>query len=190
MDLVLQICPFPWRWRRVLVCVELSPPVLHFVWYLARFSLWSGVPSFRGVRAWCLVLGTGCASAQGRRRWYIVGAYTWMLAGRVARVSLWVCVCVLRGSSSSVVYGRVNCASDDSLCLLVRFTFKPMLLLFPFRKWLWAFGAASMAISSFHQRGVALKRKKTEIGSLVSGQGVGWNLSLSQIVPSSTGWLD
>ncbi|WZY80276.1 hypothetical protein YC2023_026660 [Brassica napus] len=36
-------------------------------------------------------------------------------------------------------------------------------------------------------RGVALKRKKTELGSLVSGQGVGWNLSLSQIVPSSTG---
>ncbi|KAF3533832.1 hypothetical protein DY000_02041264 [Brassica cretica] len=47
-----------------------------------------------------------------------------------------VCVCVLRGSPSSVVYGRVRCASDDSLRLLVRFTFKPMLLLFPFRKWL------------------------------------------------------
>ncbi|KAF2542698.1 hypothetical protein F2Q68_00031571 [Brassica cretica] len=37
-----------------------------------------------------------------------------------------VCVCVLRGSPSSVVYGRVRCASDDSLRLLVRFTFKPM----------------------------------------------------------------
>ncbi|KAF3551554.1 hypothetical protein DY000_02007953 [Brassica cretica] len=50
-----------------------------------------------------------------------------------------------------------------------------------------AFGAASSAISSFHQRGVALKRKKTELGSLVSGQGVSWDLPLSQIIPSSMG---
>ncbi|KAF3508946.1 hypothetical protein F2Q69_00007180 [Brassica cretica] len=97
---------------------------------------------FRGVKgacwAWCLVLGPGCASAQGRRRCSIVGAYIGMLAGRVARVSL------------------VRCASDDTLCLLFR-------------------------------RGVALKRKKTELGSLVLGQGVSWDLPLSQIIPSSMG---
>ncbi|WZZ45105.1 hypothetical protein YC2023_041364 [Brassica napus] len=36
-------------------------------------------------------------------------------------------------------------------------------------------------------RGVALKHKKTELGSLVSGQGVSWDLPLSQIIPSSMG---
>ncbi|KAF3492470.1 hypothetical protein DY000_02056850 [Brassica cretica] len=100
-----------------------------------------------------------------------------------------VCVCVLRGSPSSVVFGRVRCASDDSLRLLVRLTFKHVLLLFPFRKWLCAFGAASAAISSFHQRGVALKRKNTELGSLVSGQGVGQDLPLIQIVLKRGVWI-
>ncbi|KAL0756691.1 hypothetical protein Bca101_094359 [Brassica carinata] len=98
-------------------------------------------------------------------------------------------VCVLRGSPSSVVFRRVRCASDDSLRLLVRLTFKHVWLLFPFRKWLCAFGAASTAISSFHQRGVALKRKKTELGSLVSGQGVGQDLPLIQIVLKRGVWI-
>ncbi|KAF3598971.1 hypothetical protein F2Q69_00036696 [Brassica cretica] len=62
--------------------------VVDLILQICLFS-WSGVSSFRGVRGWCLVLGPGCASAQGRRRWSIVGAYTGMLAGCVSRVSLW-----------------------------------------------------------------------------------------------------
>ncbi|WZZ09799.1 hypothetical protein YC2023_095720 [Brassica napus] len=42
--------------------------------------------SLLGAKAWCLVLGLGCASAQWRRRWSFVSAYIGKLAGRVARL--------------------------------------------------------------------------------------------------------
>lgn len=80
-----------------MVGFELSPPVLHMFGLCEVVRCGVEYTSLLGFKAWCLVLGPGCASTQGRRRWSFVGAYTEKLAGRVARVSLWFCVCVLRG---------------------------------------------------------------------------------------------
>lgn len=63
-------------------------------WRSLLFVEWSVLPSWS--QAWCLVLSPRRVFAQGRRWWRTVGAYTRMLAGRVARVFLWSCVCVFR----------------------------------------------------------------------------------------------
>ncbi|WZY82465.1 hypothetical protein YC2023_028849 [Brassica napus] len=129
--------------------------------------------SLLGAKAWCLVLGLGCASAQWRRWLSFVAAYIGKLAGRVARVSLWFCVCVSRGFN-------FFCRLWQSKQCLRRYSplARPPHHLhrcssFHLANGFGVFGAASADVSSLHRRGVFLKRKKTELGSLVSGQGVG-----------------
>ncbi|WZZ51761.1 hypothetical protein YC2023_051868 [Brassica napus] len=54
-------------------------------WRSLLFVEWSVLPSWS--QAWCFVLSTRRVFAQGRRWWRTIGAYTRMLAGRVAKFS-------------------------------------------------------------------------------------------------------
>ncbi|KAL0758622.1 hypothetical protein Bca101_074772 [Brassica carinata] len=74
----------------------LAPLVLHLVWLLKPFVCGVECVSLLGVGAWCLVSNPSRVSAQGRRWWRSIGAYTRLLADRVVRVSAWSCVCVVR----------------------------------------------------------------------------------------------
>ncbi|KAH0867146.1 hypothetical protein HID58_074168, partial [Brassica napus] len=74
----------------------LAPLVLHLVWLLKPFVCGVECVSLLGVGVWCLVSNPSRVSAQRRRWWRSIGAYTRLLVDRVVRVSVWSCVCVVR----------------------------------------------------------------------------------------------
>ncbi|KAL0789669.1 hypothetical protein Bca101_005915 [Brassica carinata] len=101
--------------------------------------------------AWCLALVPDCTSAQWRQRWFIVGAFTRSLGGRLVTVSLWFCACIFRG------FELVLSSMD--------MTVWPLLMLFS----CWSHNFWCSFSSA----------KRTELGSLASGHGVGRGLCSS-----------
>lgn len=121
-----------------------------------------------------------CASAQWRRRWFIVGAFTRSLGGRVVAVSLWFCACIFRGFELVLSSMAVTVWLPLMLFACWSAPYSGPVVARPISRMATErFGTALCLLCASPARCRFCSAKKTELGSLASGHGVGRGLRLS-----------